>query len=175
MAEAGERPHLPALPFCIPEMKSHQGLQDRPAGQTGLGLIPQRVAKEGRETSFYSVGAVTVFLPGCRLDLKTAFPGVLSVGHAKVSWSQPLLKKYPWLSITCRNKVEPLNCVWPWGSGFWPHILLWFGQTHSLHFPNWTLNMHLIWGTFPPPVACSPEKIFSRSSLMTSFTQLSCS
>ena len=86
------------------------------------------------------------FLPGCRLDLKTVFPGVLSVGHAKVSWSQPLLKKHLWLPITCRNKVGPLNCVWPWGCGFWPHLRLWFGQTHSLHFPNWTLNVHLIWG-----------------------------
>lgn len=85
MAEAGEGPHLPALPSHIPEMKSHQGPQDRPTGQTGLGLIPQWVAKGGREASFYSAGAVIVFQPGCRLDLKTAFPGVLSVGHAKVS------------------------------------------------------------------------------------------
>ena len=77
MAEAGERPRLPALPSHTPETKPHHRHQDSPTGQTGLGLTPrrhdspagrtglgltpQRVAEEGRKANFYSVGAVIVF------------------------------------------------------------------------------------------------------------------
>lgn len=82
MAAAGERPSLPTLPSHTPETQIYQGLQHGPAQADKTGSHSPTVAEEGWEASFYSVGAVIVFLPGCRkLDLRAAFPGVLGVGH----------------------------------------------------------------------------------------------